>query len=825
MRVGGCGAAFPSPARVRFGSGLLSAAAILFELALIRVFALRFWHAFAHMAIGVSLLGFGAGGVVLAVLRRRGGGGSPSLHRWAWGFAFSVPLAYGLERQVPLDLAALAWTPSRAWGILLLEAILAVPFLCASVALGGALLDRPARVGAHYAANLVGAGIGAALAVCLLEAVSTAGVLATAAAGGGVAGCILAPRLSGRGGLWSGCGLALLCGALAWMPPEDQISPYKTLALARSMPGVRVLHTRHGALGRLDVLEGASLHHAAGLSLQCPAAVPAHRFLTLDGELADALYEWQGIEDWAFLDQTTGAAAYAVAEARVGVPGSVVRPVPPDAEGARVLVIGAGCGSQVGLALYHGAAEVVGLEMNGDVLRLVTGPLSALGGRIYGMPGVEALQAEARGYLAAPGRPFDVIQVPPLHGFGAAGAGLLSAGESYLYTVEGVRAMVRRLDADGLLALTCWARTPPREGIRLFATVVAALRREGLSPERHSVMIRNWATVTVLASRSPLTPADTEAVRRFCGERGFDLCRLPGLRPAEANRYHVLDRPRYFEAAEALLGPQPETFLRSYPFRVEPTTDDSPYFHCFFRWRSVRALTRTLGGQSRAFLDVGYLLLAVAFVQAVFLAVCGVLLPSAVLAFRGRLAAGAGQTALYFGALGAGFMLFEVGALQHLLVYLARPLYAASMAVACLLVSAGIGSLSAGHSRQGPEASARRTGWCVVGCACAGAAFLGPWLSLTVSRPLGWRLAIAAGTVIGPGFLLGRMLPLGLSLLRRRREALVPWAWGVNGFASVVATLGAPLVGIHIGFRGLLLAAGACYALAALGVRHLDGEG
>ena len=64
--------------------------------------------------------------------------------------------------------------------------------------------------------------------------------------------------------------------------------------------------------------------------------------------------------------------------------------------------------------------------------------------------------------------------------------------------------------------------------------------------------------------------------------------------------------------------------------------------------------------------------------------------------------------------------------------------------------------------------------------------------------------------------LMGMMFPTGLKRLGRGQAELIPWAWSVNGFTSVLATLLAPLVAMHYGFGAVIWMAVACYAMAAL---------
>ena len=62
---------------------------------------------------------------------------------------------------------------------------------------------------------------------------------------------------------------------------------------------------------------------------------------------------------------------------------------------------------------------------------------------------------------------------------------------------------------------------------------------------------------------------------------------------------------------------------------------------------------------------------------------------------------------------------------------------------------------------------------------------------------------------------MGLPFPLALARVRAVAPALVPWAWGVNGCASVVAAALAGLVAMSFGSRSLILLGALAYALAA----------
>jgi hypothetical protein len=57
--------------------------------------------------------------------------------------------------------------------------------------------------------------------------------------------------------------------------------------------------------------------------------------------------------------------------------------------------------------------------------------------------------------------------------------------------------------------------------------------------------------------------------------------------------------------------------------------------------------------------------------------------------------------------------------------------------------------------------------------------------------------------------------PLGLAQLGQHAPQLMPWAWGINGCASVISTVLATLLAMHVGFTAVVASAGLLYLLAA----------
>jgi hypothetical protein len=383
--------------------------------------------------------------------------------------------------------------------------------------------------------------------------------------------------------------------------------------------------------------------------------------------------------------------------------------------------------------------------------------------------------------------------------------------------VEALAAMVDRLQPGGLLAVTRWLKLPPRDAVKLFATALAALEQRGVeAPGTRLAMIRSWSTTTLLVKRDPFTAVDIERLRAFADRHGFDTVYYPGMSEAQANRWNRLESPVFYQAATALLGPDREAFLDHYRYRVTPATDDRPYFFNFFRWQTLDEALAARERGGLALLEWGYPIVVLTLVQASLLGFILILLPLMVARGRARQHGWRLFTLAYFGAIGFAFMALEIALIQKFVLYLHHPVYAVTFVLVVLLLGAGLGSLWAmrwvGQAQRAAATAA--TGVALLAMALAFGISPGFEAILGQSAPV--KALVAGATVLPLGFLLGMPFPLGLTLVARHAPGLAPWAWGINGCASVIGAVAATLLAVHIGFTGVLLIAAALYLGTAI---------
>ena len=786
---------------------VLSAAALGYEVLLTRLFSIVQWHHLAFLVISVALLGFGASGTFLLVLGDRIRTGiEPFLALTALGFGLAAPVNFVIAERVPFNVLDAPWSPGSLGWLLVIELVLAVPFFFAATGIGRALMVFRHRLSMVYAADLAGAGAGAAASVGVLYLVPAERALDFVCGLGALAGvlAIWSGRSPGRRPLLLLCVVVLVLSSFG-VTGELRISPFKPLPRTLTVTGAELVETRSGPLGMVSAVENRKVpfRSAPGLSLMAQSPVPEQvaLFVDADGPLAVVRHDAPSPPP-AYLEDLTSALPYRLVET------------------PRVLVLGAGGGTAVLQALGAGARSVDAVEIQPDVVDMVRGRYREFSGGVYEHPAVTVHVADPRAFAEASSDEYDLVQIVAL---GASTAGLHALEAQRLLTVESVRAVLARLSETGVAAFTVRTRLPPRDGPRLLATVLDALESESesesiRSPGGHLAWIRSWSTATLVVSRSPLSSVQVEAAREFARARAFDLIHVPGIAPGEVNRFNVLDRPYFHEAAQRLLGGQRERFMRDYKFDIRPATDDRPYFSSFFKWAhapEVLALSRKGG---IGLLDVGYLALPAAMLQAIVASAALILLP--LLARRGERGGARRGTALAgFFCIGLAFLLIEIAFIGRFTVILSHPLHALVVVLAGFLLFAGAGSYLSG--RRGSGASIVGP---VIGIVAVGTIYLFSWPSLTavlVGAPGAVKVAAAFVLIAPLATLMGMPFPRAMARLNAVDPALLPWAWGINGCASVIGAVLATLLAIHLGYTVVILAGVVLYAAAAIFVGRM----
>ena len=780
--------------------GLVAAGALAYQLLLMRWLAIAHWHPFAAMIISLALLGHGASGTWLSLQLARA---QRRFDTWfpacALAFALAAVAVLPLAARVPFNGLELVWNPRQLAWLAALYLVLALPFFFAAACFGLAFARHGERIPRLYGADLLGAGAGALLGLALMQW-PLPHALVAAAACGVLAGALTLPRRGWPAAVAVG---AVLLAVHATRVLEPPVNAYKGQARVLLLPQARVLAQRDSPYGRLVVVESprVPLRHQVGLSLANTREPAPQLGVFVDGDAMSVITRASPPQRLDYLDRSLAALPYRL----------VARP--------RVLVLGA-AGSEWLLARRHGARSVDVVEADPHRLRLPCRDFAAYAGPVCAGARLHATsprafvracrrdRAQCGAGRAHGGAGHDLIVLAGEESLAGASAGVQAASEQFALTTQALVDDLRVLAPGGVLAVTRYGKQPPRDELKLWATLAAALRATGVAdPGRHLLALRGWDASVLVAARDPLSAPQLARARAFAQANDFEL-----VHPAGTDAAATATPDPLAAGLRALLSPDAgAAFLRDYKFAIAPATDDAPFFSDFFRWRSLPELWRLRDAGGAVLLDAGYLLLIAALVQAVPLALVLVVLPLWLRRGGASLPARVPvlRVSVYFVALGLAFLAIEIACLSRLALLVGHALTATAVGLAGFLVFAGLGSLAA---RRGTPARA------VLGIALGLAwhlASVAVLHDIVATWPIALRALAGLASIAPLAFAMGQPFPLGLARLSREAPALVPWAWALNGFASVVAALAALVLAMAAGLQATLLVALALYVLAA----------
>lgn len=789
-----------------FALALISAAVPAFQLVLMQVLSVAQWHHFAWMVISMAMLGFGAAGTVLHLLRR------VLADRQAEVFPLLlVCTALTMAGVIPfLRLtgtfdAFLLFFETRQIGLLLLTyLLLALPFFCAGMAITLLLYTCVDRIGPVYFANLLGSGLGAAATVILMRYVPLENLPIMVATLPLVGAVIVVPgaRSTGFTGptiasvILSVIVVVLVFPILLMRPVLPEPSQYKDISAALRLPGAGVVHRRSDPAGLLQVVRAKSLRYAPGLSLQYREEPPVRDVLFSNGDYFGTL---AGRVETAYghpLNATTRILPYLARTPR------------------RALVLEARTGNDVAQALNNGVQEVTAVESNRAAATLLTREHPEWIDDLFLDPRVSFVVGTARSILKSPRtEEFDLISAPVVGSFGGT-SGVTSLDEHYHLTLEAFSHMYAALAEGGMIAATVWLEDPPRPALRLLATLREMLVQEGVdNPASHLTAIRSWGSVTFLASNRPFTTVEAQAIRAGSASLGFDPLILPDLHEGERSRFNRPASDEFFVLVDRILAGED---LEDYWFNARPATDHRPYFFHFLRVAALPELIASFGIHTLPYLELGFFLALAAAGQALVVAVVLIVLPLTATGTR-RLPSRSrrGATFLFFAGTGAGFMLFEISLIQQIVLYLGQPVYAAATVLTVLLIASGMGSFfTTGIRRDRPAIiTAGLTTVLLLGTISF---VLQPLLHATIGLPLGFRIAITILVTALPGFGMGMFFPLGLRRLAGGASGDIPWACAIDSCVAVAVIAPTTLIALGTGSNMVMALAAGAYGVTTI---------
>jgi len=761
------------------------------------VYSVSLWYNFGFLIISTALLGFGVAGVVLFLwkgLRERADVGTSA----AWLsvlFSLSVVAAYWLEQRIPFDPFSMYTQKMQLLFMLATYIVVAVPFFFAGLILALLFTRFSWAVNRLYGFDLAGAAVGCIAIVFTMPLLGGGGSVLLAAAFSGLAVIVFADRksrlLRAIALLDVMMSILVSCHAASWIPMR--ITPNKHLSSAVIKP----VYTRWNTFSRVDLFLRKSRDFkseiepviaidqgtaATGLPYDMRPDVKS----VLRRFSSDSLYN----SCVAYLDRTA-----------------------PD-----VLVVGSGAGQQVLDALHAGAGKITAVDINPIITSLVgENPYWA---DLFHQPQVRLFTDEGRNFIRSSRERYDAIVSCHTISNAAIASGALSLTENYMFTREAFEDYYQHLTDSGILLIT----RPEFQIPRLFTTARELMARNRVPdpalhlfaftyPDQAFVKGRGSFHAVFMLSKSAFSPGQVERIRHYIY--------LP-----ETDRPSILYNP--FRRASNIYDSIVSTsdlpaLYRDYPFSLEPATDNDPYFNHHTRWSSLSlgsfASLFSQNKKGRLALEdkpVAEVTLIILLVQAILIAGVFMLFPLWLFSRSELKTRNVARYLAYFSGLGCGFIMVEIVLIQQFSLLLGDPVYTFAIVLAAMLLFTGVGSYLSQKYRVGDRRLLQVAISALVVLIVSASFGLAPLLRTAVVLPMFARIVLCAVLMLPLGILIGVPFPSGIRIMGKEAPSLIPWAWGMNGFFTVIGSVLALMLSMMIGFREVLCMAAGIYLISML---------
>ncbi|HTK14855.1 MAG TPA: hypothetical protein VL769_00570, partial [Acidimicrobiia bacterium] len=713
-----------------------------------------------------------------------------------WG-AVSIALGYLVVAVLHVDTIAIWDYGTRAsFTNLLRLGVICFAIFATFIAFGvivSVLLGRARNgVSRMYFSDLVGAGLGCLLAIPLITRLGPPRVIMLAAVVFAVVGMLSCPPKSvlfGFAGITSIVLIVTVVGAGILPDIRTEESKLHT---------PQSLYSAWGPVFRVDVVNLGD---------------PTNDLLVHDGTFGSGIRRFNG--------DPKSIAGYYAKDPR-SIPFSVLG-TPP----AHELIIGSAGGNEILASLAYHAPDIEAVELNPVTVSLLKDHFADYTGHLTDRPDVHLHQGDGRSYLARHDTKYNLVWYVAPDSYAAtnaASSGAFVLSESYLYTREMIKTTMQHLTGDGIMVVQFGElnfQASPNRTSRYIVTARSALQELGIkNPNDHLLVAAQLSKAgdlsTIVVKRSPFTPGEAD---RFVSA----LRKLPDQHPYAAPGHtfgdSVVSRLASGSNAEV------KSIVDHSAKNITAVTDDAPYFWHFSRFGDVISnITHPLKTNDPED-AIGERVLLLLLGIAVLYAAVFLLAPFIAVRKKWRALPAKGTSAVYFTALGLGFMFFEITMIQRLVQFLGYPTYSLTVTLATLLVSTGVGALASRRLAHRTRTAVPMV-LAVVAALTLFYEFALPSIldGSLLSTGLPVRIAFAVLVLAPLGVCLGMFMPLGLDRvvsLTEHGEEYVAWAWAVNGFFSVIGSVLTTILSMALGFRVVQFAALAIYAVAVFAFTRL----
>jgi hypothetical protein len=735
---------------------------LMLEICLTRIFSVTMWYHFAFLAVSLAVFGIGVSGQVVYLCGSVFKIENIKIYSLLCAVSFIPVLLLSLYVSLPLEVSYKSVPVLAAVYVLC-----ALPFFLGGLCVALVFSQYHDSAAYIYFADLLGAGTGCILVVFILNTV------------GGPPTLLVISLLCGIGTISfanpskKNVSLLLISGIIITSTLHyNTETQFLDVKKAKGVPQDHIIHAEWNAISRVSVFKLGAPFPGWALSETWKGGIVDNMGLDIDANAFSPIVKYADPQKECLLYD--------------------IPAVPYFIKQGDALIIGSGGGRDIVTALLTNC-HVTAVEINPAIVNITNDLYGDYSGHIYDK--VETHIEDGRSFIEHTDKTYDIIQMSLVDTWAASASGAYALSETYLYTVEAFTEYLTHLNPDGILAVTRWIFETPQQTLRLVSVGKEALFKTGVTnSEYHMVIVKNQRVATFLLKKSPFTEKEIRDIEDLCENLHFDIVYTPLTK----------NDPVF---TELITTGTPEKFFKEYPLNVSPTTDDTPFFFYTVRVSDLPKLL-SLNLESESFKNNVALLWLFRLIIISGVLIIGVLLVP--LAFFNPLK---DISVLYFAFLGLGFMFVEIPLLQEFMLIMGHPTYSLSVILFSLLVFGGIGSY---FSKNIPFKKIKGVILYIMGLIVCYIILFPMFTEYLFAFTIETRILSSVVLTAFLGIAMGIPFPAGIKYLGSKNPAAVPWAWGINGAASVMGSALAVFVAINFGFSIAFLCGTIIYGLAVV---------
>ena len=765
---------------IYLGVFFIALATLTWEILLVRIFSATMYYHFVFISISLAMLGFGCSGVVVFLFPRFFTREKCIAHLTLSSILFSLTLVLAIVVYLQIDSKI---EPSLSSFLRLFQVLFLIflPYFFSGLTITLALKHYSKHVTSLYCFDLVGAGLGCGIIILLLYIYDGISLVLLTSFLAAVSSFLFALNNSSTKKLRTMSALISLSALCVF---AYNVYGYRFLKIqyVQGKPQDKIIFEQWNPINRVTVT---------------PSRVGTHNALLINYDSTDrsTMVAFDGNrEKISFINDYIKSFYYQIRK---------------DAD---VLIIGVGGGQDVLNAYINGHRNITAVEINPAIALLNRETFRDFNGDLFHQPGIQLKVDDGRNFIRQTREKFDIIHLGNVTSGVASASGAFTFAENSLYTVEAFKDYYNHLNDDGVLWFAQW-----RIGhkghfftiLRILTGLTKALEELGVKNPGKCIMIMEepyrsrWRQAIVLTKKRPFTEEEIASIENLRKKMNLVWQYNPTNRINNSLNNFVFASDK-------------QAFLKDYPFRVDPNTDNYPFFFNFLKprhylWKLPETKT-----------DFSYPVFMVKslFVIILFLVVLTILLP---LVLFQRNSADSMPTSFrggylfYFSCLGLGFMLVEIPLIQKFILFLGQPLYAISVILSTLLIFSGIGSMLAGRFSE-EKVLTRLSTIILLLCSLLIIYIIGlqEVFNAFLGSPGFIRIVLSILLMFPLGIMMGMTFPLGIRLLNQDGPSMVPWMWGVNGVFSVMGSVLAWIISLNFGYTTTLWTSIIVYGCAAM---------